>query len=239
MNPNAASQAVKVSIIIPAYNEKATILPLLRAVNAQRVDGFDLEIIVIDDGSKDGTADLLEGEPSLYAKLIRLSRNSGKGAAVKAGLETAAGDYILFQDADLEYDPADYATLFRPIRRFNAEIVIGSRMLAPEYTRVSYFWHKIGNRSITLLFNILNNTTFTDIYSCYLLYRRELLDPRSLTTYGWEQHAEILSRILAKAKNIYEVPISYAGRSYEEGKKIRAQHVLAVFWTIFVRRLFR
>ena len=230
---------LKISVIIPAFNEEATIVPLLELVAAQNIENVAFEVIVVDDGSKDRTIELLENRTELYSKLVRLTKNGGKGAAVKAGLTEATGDYILFQDADLEYDPGDYAALLFPLLKFDADIVMGSRFIAPKYTRVSYFWHKIGNRMITLLFNVLNNTTFTDIYSCYLIYRRSLLDQNELTTTGWEQHAEILSRTVAKARSIYEVPISYHGRTYEEGKKIKARHIIAVFWTILVRRLFR
>lgn len=161
----------------------------------------------------------------------------GKGAAVRAALAHASGDYVLFQDADLEYDPAEYHKMIDPVLRFGADMVMGSRMLAPTYTRVSYFWHKVGNHFITFVFNILNNTTFTDIYTCYLLYRRSLLRPEELVSDGWEQHAEILSRVWARSKSCYEVPISYRGRSYDEGKKIRAHHVIAVLGMIVRARL--
>jgi glycosyltransferase involved in cell wall biosynthesis len=197
------------------------------------------EIIVIDDGSRDKTVSLLQDRPELYSELIVLLVNGGKGAAVKAGLGAASGDYILFQDADLEYDPEDYEKLMLPVLKFGADLVLGSRFVAPQYTRVSYFWHKIGNKLVTFLFNLLNNTTFTDIYSCYLMYRRSLLAPEQLITTGWEQHAEILSRVFTSAKSVYEVPISYRGRTYEEGKKIMAHHVISVTWTIVVRRFFR
>ena len=116
---------------------------------------------------------------------------------------------------------------------------MGSRMVAPEYTRVSYFWHKLGNRTITFIFNIINNTTFTDIYSCYLLFRRRLVNPDELQTEGWEQHAEILSLAVARGEKLYEVPISYHGRTYAEGKKIKAYHAAAIIWTILKRRILR
>lgn len=227
-----------ISIIVPAYNESKSILDVLARIKDQSIDGFEYEIIVIDDGSTDGTGDLLEKNPDLYGTLIRQKVNGGKGAAVKAGLKQANGDYILFQDADMEYDPADYHKLFLPISHFEADLVMGSRMVAPEYTRVSYFWNKAGNRLITLVFNILNNTTFTDIYSCYLMYRRELVNPDDLVSDGWEQHAEILSTAAHNATNMYEVPISYHGRTYEEGKKIRAYHAIAVIWMILKKRFF-
>ncbi len=230
---------ISVTVLIAAYNEEATILKLLGRVADQTIEGVWLEVVVIDDGSTDNTVELLERNPALYAKLIKRPRNGGKGAAVRDGLREATGDYVLFQDADLEYDPADYASLLKPVLDFDADIVMGSRLVASPCTRVSYFWHKVGNRLITFVFNILNNTTFTDVYSCYLLYRCDLVDPKDLVAEGWEQHAEILSRVVAKATKMYEVPISYYGRTYDEGKKIMARHAIAVFWTILVRRLYR
>ena len=230
---------IRVSILIPAYNEETTIIGLLQAVVAERIDGVGFEVIVIDDGSKDRTVELLEANPGLYTTFIKQPRNGGKGAAVKAGMKVATGDYILFQDADLEYDPADYGKMMKPALKFGADVVMGSRFVAPEFTRVSYFWHKVGNRLITFIFNIVNNTTFTDVYSCYLMFRRTLVDPERLQTEGWEQHAEILSKAVGAGKSFYEVPISYQGRTYEEGKKIRAHHAVSVIWTIFRMRLFR
>jgi glycosyltransferase involved in cell wall biosynthesis len=229
---------VKISILIPAYNEEATIVLLLERVRAQSISGVEFEILVIDDGSKDKTRELLAARPELYDQLILQSKNGGKGAAVKAGLAAATGEYILFQDADLEYDPADYAKLLRPVLEWQADLVMGSRFVAPECTRVFYFWHRIGNQLITLLFNILNNTTFTDIYSCYLLYRRALVRPDEVCSLGWEQQAEILTLAVERGKKLYEVPISYFGRSYDEGKKIRAHHAFAVIGMIIRKRLF-
>lgn len=229
----------KVSVIVPAYNEEATVLDVLDRVSEQRIEGVEFEIIVIDDGSTDCTGTLLEGNPHLYSELIRLKTNGGKGAAVKAGVERARGDYVLFQDADLEYDPADYAKLMLPVLRFDADVVIGSRMLAPTFTRVGYYWHMRGNRFLTFLFNILYNTTFTDIYSCYVLYRRELIEPAELRSTGWEQHAEILCRVATRGVHLFEVPVSYNGRTYGEGKKIRAHHILPVLATIIRGRFLR
>lgn len=225
------------SVIIPAYNEEKTIVEILRLVDAQTVPEFEFEVVVVDDGSKDKAVELLEANPSLYNKLIRLPKNGGKGAAVKAGLEASTGDYVIFQDADLEYDPAEFTKLCRPVLEFDADLVMSSRFAAPEFTRVSCFWNKVGNHVITFIFNILNNTTFTDIYSCYMLYKRRLVDVDKIRTTGWEQHAEILSRAVGNGRNIYEVPISYHGRTIEEGKKIRPHHVFAVIWTIIRCRL--
>ena len=229
---------IKVSILVPAYNEAKTIIQLLERVNEQVVPGVFFEILVVDDGSKDSTVALLEKNPKLYTRLIKMPKNGGKGAAVKAGLAAATGDYILFQDADLEYDPSDYAKLMMPVTRFSADIVMGSRIVAPPCTRVAYFWHKVGNRLLTFVFNVLNNTTFTDIYTCYLMFRRSLIDPQELKTLGWEQQAEILTLAVKRSRVYYEVPICYFGRTYEEGKKIRAHHIIAIIRTIIVRGLF-
>ncbi len=230
---------LRLSIIVPAFNEEKTILEILKKVNSVEISGVEKEIIVIDDCSSDNTLKLLESNPSLYNKLVKLEFNSGKGAAVKKGLKEASGEYILFQDADLEYDPHDYPKLLEPVLRFNADLVIGSRLVASQLTRVYYFWHKLGNKFITLLFNILNNTTFTDIYSCYLLFKRNRVNPDKLSKTGWEQQAEILSQIISKSDIFYEVPVNYYGRTYEEGKKIRARHAFAVILTIVSKRLLR
>jgi glycosyltransferase involved in cell wall biosynthesis len=226
---------LRLSVLVPAYNEEATILELLRKVRAQSIEGVELEVVVVDDGSRDGTVALLEANPELYDKLVKRPKNGGKGAAVREGLLALTGDYVLFQDADLEYDPADYAMLIQPVIRFDADLVLGSRMLAPPWTRVHYFWHKVGNRMLTFAFNLLYNTTFTDTYTCYLLYKRSLLTPDELVSNGWDQHAEILCRVVRRARACYEVPISYAGRTYAEGKKIRARDAASVI-AMFVKQ---
>jgi glycosyltransferase involved in cell wall biosynthesis len=228
---------MRLSIIVPAYNEEASIVQLLSRVRAQSVQGVDIEIVVVDDGSKDRTVQLLEQNSTLYDRLVKQRKNGGKGAAVRAGLLHATGDYVLFQDADLEYDPNEYGRLLEPVLRFDADVVIGSRMLAPPWTRVHYFWHKRGNELLTFAFNLLFNTTFTDTYTCYLMYRRSLLDPNELVSNGWEQHAEILCRVVRRARSCYEVPISYAGRTYAEGKKIRAHHAFSVLGMFVKQRL--
>jgi glycosyltransferase involved in cell wall biosynthesis len=231
------NEELRLSVIVPAYNEEKSILTLLRKVRAQTITGVKLEVIVVDDGSRDRTVALLDENPDLFDVLVKQPKNGGKGAAVRAGLERATGDYVLFQDADLEYDPAEYAQLLEPVLRFNADVVLGSRTLAPPWTRVHYFWHKRGNELITLAFNVLFNTTFTDTYTCYLMYRRSLLDPAELVSNGWEQHAEILCRVVRRARGCYEVPITYAGRTYGEGKKIRAYHTIGVLGMMVRRRL--
>ena len=226
-----------VSVIVPAYNEEATIVEILERVNAQRIEGVELEVLVSDDGSTDRTVEFLETRPELYRRLIRSERNGGKGAAVRRALEVAAGDYVLFQDADLEYDPADYHRLLKPVLGHDADVVMGSRLTGAEIARVHYYWHRAGNRWLTWFFDVLNNTTFTDIYSGYLIFRRSLLAGQEIRSDGWEQQAEILSLVVRRAKVIYEVPINYHGRTYEEGKKIRGRDALQVLGMIARMRL--
>ena len=229
---------IKLSIIVPAYNEENTILKILEKVAKTETEGVKREVIVIDDCSTDKTLNLLEKNKNLYDELIKLPKNSGKGEAVRKGLMKASGQYILFQDADLEYDPKDYKKLLEPVLLFDADLVIGSRLSASQLTRVYYFWHKVGNKVITLLFNVLNNTTFTDIYSCYVIFKADLINPNNLLTSGWEQHAEILSTIVSKSSSFYEVPVNYYGRTYKEGKKIRPHNAINVLLTIIFKRIF-
>ena len=231
---------INISILIPVYNEERTIIPLLKSVQEEihKIKTASFEIIVIDDCSQDSTNKLLTENETLYNHLVSLENNQGKGDAVRRGLEKAKGDYILFQDADLEYSPKDYKALIVPIVDFDVDVVMGSRFVAPPYTRVHYFWHKVGNKALTLLFNILNNTTFTDIYSCYLIYRRNLVPLKKIKAKGWEQHGEILSRAVKNGKVFYEVPISYSGRSYDEGEKNRAFHIFKIVYTLIITRFF-
>ena len=231
---------ITISIIIPAFNEEATIIPLLKSVHEEvvKIDDISFEIIVIDDCSIDNTNMFLKQNQTLYNHLISLERNLGKGGAVLKGLEKATGDYILFQDADLEYSPTDYNLLLKPIIDFGADVVMGTRFSGSTFTRVHYFWNKVGNRSITFIFNLVNNTTFTDIYSCYLLYRKSLVPIEKIVTKGWEQHGEILSLAVKNGNIIYEVPISYRGRSYKEGKKIKAYHTFKIVYTLIKKRFF-
>ena len=224
-------------MIVPAYNEESTIVEILERVNAQAFDGVELEVIVSDDGSRDRTVELLEARPELFRKLVRAERNGGKGAAVIRALQVASGDYVLFQDADLEYDPADYKRLLKPVLEHRADVVMGSRLTGAEIARVHYYWHRAGNRSLTWFFNVLHNTTFTDVYSGYLLYRRSLISSDELRSRGWEQQAELLSLVVRRARVIYEVPINYHGRTYEEGKKIRGSDAFLVLGMIARTRL--
>ena len=229
----------KISVIIPVYNEQDTIVPILKKVNEQKIDDVEFEIIVIDDGSTDNSLKILEEHSSLFHELINLEKNSGKGAAVREGLKSATGDYILFQDADMEYDPSEYRKLLEPIIKQNADIVMGSRLMTSSSStrRGGYSRNRIGNNFITFLFNLLNHTTFTDIYSGYLIFRRSNITPNKLRTDGWEQQAEILSKIVKNSSKMYDVPIAYYGRTYEEGKKIKPKDVFKIISTIIGEKI--
>ena len=227
-----------VSIIVPVYNEEKTLLTILEKISQQNIAGIKIETIVINDGSIDNSLNILKENSSLFHKLINLEKNSGKGSAVREGLKSATGDYILFQDADMEYDPSEYEKLLKPVIEFNADIVMGSRFMTSSLTRHGgYAKNRIGNYVITSLFNLLNNTKFTDIYSGYLIFRRSNITPSKLKTDGWEQQAEILSKIIKKSSKIYDMPIVYHGRTYEEGKKIKPIHVLHVIGTIIREKI--
>lgn len=222
------------SVVVPVYNEERSITAVLARVKTAVVAYPKSQVIVVNDGSTDQTLRILKESSGLYDLLIDLPINSGKGSAVIAGLKAANGEFVLIQDADLEYDPIDYPVLLEPLKANQADVIIGSRLSAPPITRVHYFWHKVGNRLITLLFNLANNTTFTDVYSGYLVFRRTLIDPDSLKVKGWGQQAEILTFLCRAKPAIYEVPIRYFGRTYEEGKKIRSTSAIPVIITIAV-----
>ena len=226
-----------ISIIIPVFNEANTILQLLNKVNKQVYKNIEKEVIVINDGSTDDTHKIIKDNLNLVDKYVSLDKNQGKGAAVKKGLSTAGGEYILFQDGDLEYDPDDYKKFFKIILNHQPDIIVGSRFQISEFTKVMYFWNKIGNKVLTFIFNLLYNTTFTDIYSCYLIYRKDLVESANLKSNGWDQHAEILSNAVKNGSKFFEVPISYNGRSYKEGKKIRARHFFKVLYMILRKRI--
>ena len=229
-----ALETFKFSIIVPVYNEDATILTVLKKLNTLKKYYQNIQIIVINDGSKDNSLEILENNNSLFDTLINNSTNKGKGNAVKKGLEIADGDYITFQDADLEYDPNDFKKFLNLISQVEPDLIIGSRFNYADYSRSHYILNKIGNKLITFLFNIIYDTTFTDIYSCYACFKKDLLINETLKTDGFEQHAEILCKVVKNGKKFYEVPINYNGRSHDEGKKIKFYHIFSVIYQILV-----
>jgi len=226
------------SIIIPAFNEEETIIQILKKIDKNSSEKIKHEIIVIDDGSTDKTKKLLEENKNLYNKLLINASNMGKGYSVKKGIEVSTGSHIIFQDADLEYNPDDFKKFERVFLDYDADGVIGSRFVYSDFTRSHNIFNKIGNNILTLIFNIFYNTTFTDVYSCYFSFKRELVDISKIKTEGFEQHAEILCQVIKSGKKFYEVPISYNGRNVSEGKKIRYYHFFLVLFQIIKGRIF-
>ena len=226
-----------ISILVSVYNEEKTILDVLKRLSDIKKFGHSIEVIVINDGSSDNSEKIINENKHLIDKLISNETNRGKGYSIKKGLESSNGKYIIFQDADLEYDPNDFLKFFKLIEKFNPDLIIGSRFNYSDYTRSYNILNKFGNKLITFLFNIIYNTTFTDIYSCYACFKKDLLNINSLKTVGFEQHAEILCKVVKKGKKFYEVPINYNGRDYEEGKKIKFYHIFGVIFQIIIGRI--
>ena len=225
------------SIIVPLFNEEKTILDILLKLSSLKEKENSIQIIVVNDGSTDRSQEILNDNKNLYDNLIVNSTNGGKGNAVKKALEISEGEYITFQDADLEYDPMDFLKFINLINKFAPDLIIGSRFNYSDYTRSHYIFNKFGNQFITLLFNLIYNTTFTDVYSCYACFKKNLLNSQSIKTNGFEQHAEILTRIVKNGKKFYEVPINYNGRSHDEGKKIKFYHIFSVIFQILIGRI--
>ena len=208
-------------MIVPVYNERSTVAALLDQVRAVDLQGIEKQIVVVDDYSTDGTRDILKAQEQRGDIILRfLPRNMGKGAAVREALRHADGDILLIQDADLEYDPADYPILLRPILTGKAKVVYGSRFIGEH--KAMYFWHSVGNQMLTLITNVLFDTTLTDMETCYKVFTRDIAQRLTLKSQRWGFDPEITARILRMGHRIYEVPISYAGREHWEGKKIRA-----------------
>tara|TARA_B100000953_G_scaffold203851_1_gene168069 strand:- start:89 stop:793 length:705 start_codon:yes stop_codon:yes gene_type:complete len=231
------NHSLLISILVSVYNEEKTILDVLKRLSDIKKFGHSIEIIVINDGSSDNSEKIINENKHLIDKLISNETNRGKGYSIKKGLESSNGKYIIFQDADLEYDPNDFLKFFKLIEKFNPDLIIGSRLNYSDYTRSYNILNKFGNKLITFLFNIIYNTTFTDIYSCYACFKKDLLNINSLKTVGFEQHAEILCKVVKKGKKFYEVPINYNGRDYEEGKKIKFYHIFGVIFQIIIGRI--
>ena len=226
---------MKLSVVMPIYNEQATIHRILAQV---RATPYEKEIICVDDASTDGTAEFLQQEAAKGdLKLLRHTKNRGKGAAAATGLKEVTGDIVIVQDADLEYDPEDYPKLLRPILTGRSQVVYGSRFLGEH--KAMFFWHAVGNQLLTLITNILYDTTLTDMETGYKVFTAEIAKKLKLTSERWGFDPEITARILNMGYRIYEVPISYAGREHFEGKKIRWYHATSIIWTLFKTRFCR
>ena len=230
---------MKLSVVIPCFNEQATLLDLLRAVKAGPVK--DLEIILVDDASTDGTREIIEREArALVDQVILHEVNRGKGAALRSGFAAATGDVVIVQDADLEYTPEDYPKLLDPILKRRADVVFGSRFTGGDAHRVVYFWHMVGNRFLTLLSNMCTNLNLTDMETCYKMFRREIIQQITIEEERFGFEPEITAKV-SKLPGcvIYEVGISYYGRTYEEGKKIGWRDGFRAIYAILKYNLFR
>lgn len=206
------------SIIVPVYNEEKTLLPLLKKVLSVKLLGLRKEIIIVNDGSQDGTAAILRGMKISGVNIIHHERNRGKGAAIRTAISHVSGDYVIIQDADLEYDPLDYEKVLEPLLQGKADVVYGSRFMGPH--RAFLFWHSLGNKFLTLVTNLLYNTILTDMETCYKAFRGEVIRGLVLRSNRFDFEPEVTAKVLKNGFKLFEVPISYNGRSYEEGKKI-------------------
>jgi glycosyltransferase involved in cell wall biosynthesis len=214
-----SDSTVKVSVVIPAYNEAATIRDVIRNVRAVSVPGVTFELVVVDDGSTDGTSQICESLRDRIDVYVR-QKNQGKGAALRTGIARASGEIILIQDADLEYDPNEYPKLLAPILAGKADVVIGSRFAGSEAHRVVYFWHMVGNRFLTLLSNVMSDLNLTDMECGYKVFRAEIIKDIRITEDRFGFEPEIVAKVAKRRCRIYEVGVSYYGRTYAEGKKI-------------------
>jgi len=227
--PKIDKDNIKLTIIIPVYNEKETIHDIVEAVSATP---FRKEIIVVDDASQDGTRDILAKMQKEGLKILMHDNNQGKGAALQTGFSHATGEIVIIQDADLEYDPEEYPVLLKPILDGKADVVYGSRFAGHGAHRVLYFWHYAGNRFLTLLSNLFTNLNLTDMETCYKVFTREALVGVKIKEKRFGFEPEITAKMAKKKLRIYEVPISYYGRTYEEGKKINWKDGFRALWCI-------
>lgn len=231
MTSKPLSRALRLSIVIPAYNEEATLEEIVARVQATP---YEKELILVDDCSKDRTWEIMGALAARYdnVRTFRHQQNQGKGGALRTGFGHATGDVVLIQDADLEYDPADYSVLLRPILEGKADVVYGSRFLGGPYVRVHLFWHYLGNRFLTLVSNAFTNLNLTDMETCYKVFKRDVAQRLDIQSRTFAVEPEITAKVSKMRKRIYEVPISYAGRDYSEGKKIGPKDAFIAIWAI-------
>lgn len=227
---------MKLSVVIPVYNEKQTILGLYEAVKAVDVEK---EIILVDDFSTDGTREILRGLKDEATQVHFHDRNRGKGAALRTGFQRVTGDIIVVQDADLEYDPQQYPKLIQPIIDGKADVVYGSRFVTGDYRRVLFFWHMLGNKFLTLVSNVFTNLNLTDMETCYKAFHREVLERVTLEENRFGFEPEFTAKVANQRFRIYEIGISYAGRTYKEGKKISWKDGISALRCILKYNIFR
>jgi glycosyltransferase involved in cell wall biosynthesis len=225
---------MKLSVVMPAYNEQATIRTIVARVLAVDLGSVEKELVIVDDGSKDGTRDILkELDGKDGVRVFFQPHNQGKGAAVWRGMRESSGDMVIIQDADLEYDPREYSQLIRPILDGEADVVYGSRFLGtPRGHRVLYFWHSVGNKLLTTLSNMFSDLNLTDMETCYKVMVRKVVDRLDLQSRDFGIEPEITQKVAAMRARVFEVPISYNGRTYEEGKKIGLKDAFKAVYTI-------
>ncbi len=226
---------MKISIIIPAYNEKRTIQQIIKQVSAVKLKNIEKEIIVVDDASTDGTLEILKEIRCDNISVYSHSKNEGKGAALKTGIQNSTGDLIIVQDADLEYNPKDYAKLIKPILNGKCDVVYGSRFLKSKWNG-EYVLHYIGNKSLNFITNFLYGSNLTDMETCYKVFRKSLLENITINAQRFDFEPEITAKFLKQGYAIYEVPISYNGRNHGEGKKITVFDGIKAFFTLLKYR---
>lgn len=222
---------MKLSVVMPVYNEEATLEEIVRRVQATP---WDKELILVNDGSRDRSAEIMTQLAAQYTNVrcFHHAKNAGKGAALSTGFKQVQGDIVLIQDADLEYDPNDYGVLLRPILDGKADVVFGSRFLGGPYARVHLFWHYVGNRMLTLVSNMFTNMNLTDMETCYKVFKREAADRITIESRTFAVEPEFAAKVAKLRARVYEVPISYAGRDYAEGKKIGPKDAVIAMWAI-------